>query len=204
MPIWQSIILGLVQGLGEFLPISSSGHLVLMQNIFGIDGGEVIFDTLLHVGTLVAIVIVLWKDIIDIIKKPIQKKTLMLIIATIPAVIAALFFKDFITEAFSGTYLGWGFLVTAVVLLVLGRAKKEEEADDSLNTINIKQAGLMGIFQAISILPGISRSGFTISGGLASGVSRKKAARFSFLMAVPAILGSLVFNLKDISEIGSA
>lgn len=198
MPIWQSIILGLVQGLGEFLPISSSGHLVLMQNIFGIEGQELVFDTLLHVGTLLAIFIVLWKDIVDIIKKPIQKVTLMLIIATIPAVISALFFKDFITEAFSGTYLGWGFLITAIVLLVLGRIKNSTDVTDKLDTISAKQAGIIGIFQAIAILPGISRAGFTISGGLLVGITRKKAARFSFLMAIPAILGSLIFNIKDI------
>ncbi len=204
MPIWQSIILGLVQGLGEFLPISSSGHLVLMQNAFGIEGGEMVFDTLLHVGTLAAVFIVLWKDIINIIKKPIQKITLMLIIATIPAVLAALFLNDFITEAFSGTYLGWGFLVTAVVLLILGRLKNDSDKTDSLDTIKTKQAGIMGAFQAIAILPGISRSGFSICGGLTCGVTRQKALRFSFLMSIPAILGSLVFNIKEIAELNSS
>lgn len=199
MPIWQSIILGLLQGLAEFLPISSSGHLVLFQNIFGIEGGEIVFDTLLHVGTLVAVFIVLWKDVVGIIKRPFQKVTLMLIIATIPAVVAALFLEDFITEAFSGKYLGWGFILTAVILLLISFVKvKSEDEDESLNTITAKQAGLMGIFQAIAILPGVSRSGSTISGGLFSGVTREKAARFSFLMSIPAILGSLVFNIKDI------
>jgi undecaprenyl-diphosphatase len=204
MPVWQSIILGILQGLAEFLPISSSGHLVLFQNIFGIDGGELVFDTLLHVGTLIAVFIVLWKDIVDILKKPFQKVTLMLIIATIPAVLAALFLEDFIGEAFTGTYLGWGFIVTAIVLASLSLVKSKEEDTHSLNTIDTKQAGIMGVFQAIAILPGISRSGFTISGGLFSGVTREKAARFSFLMSIPAILGSLVFNIKDIIEIDSA
>lgn len=203
MPIWQSIILGLVQGLGEFLPISSSGHLVLMQNIFGIQGGEIVFDTLLHVGTLVAVFIVLWKDIVDIIKRPFQKTTLMIIIATIPAVLVALFLEDFIKEAFGGAYLGWGFLVTAIVLYLLGKIKNNPDETDSLETVDAKQAGIMGVFQAIAILPGISRSGFSICGGLASGVTREKALRFSFLMSIPAILGSLVFNIKDILELSS-
>jgi undecaprenyl-diphosphatase len=196
--------LGILQGLAEFLPISSSGHLVLFQNIFGIEGGEIVFDTLLHVGTLIAVCIVLRKDILAILKRPIQKVTLMLIVATIPAVLAALFLEDFITEAFSGAYLGWGFLLTAAVLASLSLVKNKSEEDTSLNTINTKQAGIMGVFQAVAILPGISRSGATISGGLFSGVTREKAARFSFLMSIPAILGSLVFNIKDIIELGNA
>ena len=204
MPVWQSIVLGILQGLAEFLPVSSSGHLVLFQNIFGIDGGELVFDTLLHAGTLIAVCIVLWKDIVGIIKRPIQKVTLMLILATIPAVLAALFLEDFITEAFSGAYLGWGFLATALVLALLSLVKNKNEDDASLNTVNAKQAGIMGVFQAVAILPGISRSGFTISGGLFSGVSREKAARFSFLMSIPAILGSLVFNIKDIIDMDAA
>ena len=204
MPVWQSIILGILQGLAEFLPISSSGHLVLFQNIFGIEGGEIIFDTLLHLGTLVAVCIVLWKDIVGILKRPIQKVTLMLIIATIPAVIVTLFFEDFIIEAFGGAYLGWGFLATALVLALLSRVKCKSDDDVSLNTVNVKQAGIMGVFQAVAILPGVSRSGLTISGGLFSGVTREKAARFSFLLSIPAILGSLVFNIKDIIELDSA
>lgn len=204
MPVWQSIVLGILQGLAEFLPISSSGHLVLFQNIFGIEGGEVIFDTLLHAGTLIAVCIVLRKDIAGILRHPIQKVTLMLIIATIPAVLAALFLEDFITEAFTGSYLGWGFLATALVLALLSLVKNKNEDDASLNTVNTKQAGIMGVCQAVAILPGISRSGATISGGLFSGVTREKAARFSFLMSIPAILGSLVFNIKDIIEMDAA
>lgn len=204
MPVWQSIILGILQGLAEFLPVSSSGHLVLFQNIFGIEGGEILFDTLLHVGTLFAVIIVLRKDIMGIIKRPFQKVTLMLIIATIPAVIVAVFLKDFITEAFTGAYLGWGFLATAAVLAGLSFIKSKKDEEPSLNTISAKQAGIMGIFQAIAILPGISRSGLSISGGLFSGVTREKAARFSFLMSIPVILGSLVFNIKDIIEMDSS
>ena len=95
MPVWQSIILGIIQGLAEFLPISSSGHLVLFQNIFGMQGAELLLDTLLHAGTLIAVFIVLWKDKVGILKKPFQKVTLMLIIATIPAVNSCSVFRGF-------------------------------------------------------------------------------------------------------------
>lgn len=203
MTWWQAIILGLVQGLGEFLPISSSGHLVLFQNIFNIEGGELVFDTLLHLGTLIAVFIVLWKDIWEILKKPIRKVTLNIIIATIPAIIAALFFKDFITDAFSGSYLGWGFLFTAVILFLTIRVKDENKNTD-LDAITTKQTLAMGIMQALAILPGVSRAGSTICGGLYTKGNRDAITRFSFLMSIPAILGSVVFMIKDIAEIGSS
>ncbi|MBN2878185.1 MAG: undecaprenyl-diphosphate phosphatase [Clostridia bacterium] len=202
MTWWQAIILGIVQGLGEFLPISSSGHLVLFQNIFNVQENELIFDTLLHVGTLAAVFIVLWKDIWEILKHPFRKVTLFIIIATIPAVIAALFFDDFIESAFGGLYLGWGFLLTALVLF-LTAATKEKNSDSSLDKITLFQASVMGIMQAFAILPGISRSGSTICGGLYAKGNRDAVTRFSFLMAIPAILGSVVFQIKDIIEVGT-
>jgi len=202
MTWWQAIILGIVQGLGEFLPISSSGHLVLFQNIFNVQENELIFDTLLHVGTLAAVFIVLWKDIWEILKHPFRKVTLYIIIATIPAVIAALFFDDFIESAFGGLYLGWGFLFTAVVLF-LTAATKERNNDNSLDKITLFQAAVMGIMQALAILPGVSRSGSTICGGLYTKGNRDAVTRFSFLMAIPAILGSVVFQIKDIIEVGT-
>ena len=202
MTWWQAIILGIVQGLGEFLPISSSGHLVLFQNIFNIEGGELVFDALLHLGTLVAVFIVLWKDIWSILKKPIRRVTLNIIIATIPAVIAALFFEDFINDAFGGDYLGWGFLLTAVILILTTKIKQGTE-DNDLDKITTKQTLAMGVMQAVAILPGVSRSGSTICGGLFTKGNRDAVTRFSFLMSIPAILGSLVFLLKDIVEIGA-
>jgi len=203
MTWWQAIILGIVQGLGEFLPISSSGHLVLFQNIFNIEGGELLFDTLLHAGTLIAVFIVLWKDIWEIIKNPIRKVTLMIIIATIPAVLVALLFEDFITEAFGGAYLGWGFLLTAVILALTTKAMQATK-DNNLDKITLRQTIAMGIMQALAILPGVSRAGSTICGGLYTKGNRDAVTRFSFLMSIPAILGSLVFMIKDIAEIGSS
>lgn len=197
MPWWQALILGIVQGLGEFLPISSSGHLVLFQNIFGFSGNELLFDTLLHLGTLAAVFIALWSDIWDIFKKPIRKTTLMIIIATIPAVIVAVLFGDFLESLFSGEFLGWGFLLTAVILLLAGKIKVRNQ-DTKLDNITFKQSIVMGILQAIAIFPGVSRSGSTISGGLITGGNRDAVTRFAFLMSIPAILGSVVFQIKDI------
>lgn len=203
MTWWQAIILGIVQGLGEFLPISSSGHLVLFQNIFNIEGGELLFDTLLHAGTLIAVFIVLWKDIWEILKNPIRKVTLTIIIATIPAVIAALFFEDFINDAFGGAYLGWGFLLTAIILALTTKVVQATQ-DNNLDKITIPQSIAMGVMQAMAILPGVSRAGSTICGGLYTKGNRDAVTRFSFLMSIPAILGSLVFMIKDIVEIGAS
>lgn len=201
MTWWQAIILGIVQGLGEFLPISSSGHLVLFQNIFGLTGSHLLFDTLLHAGTLIAVFIALRQDIGPLFKKPFQKTTLLLIIATVPAVIATLAFGDFIETAFGGAYLGWGFLLTAAILLIAGRIKPAEQSE-ALNDMKYPQSVIMGIMQAVAILPGVSRSGSTICGGLAARANRDAVTRFSFLMSIPAILGSLVYQTKDILDLG--
>ena len=201
MPWWQALILGIVQGLGEFLPISSSGHLVLFQNIFGFEGNELLFDSLLHLGTLIAVFVALWPDIWSILKKPIRKVTLMIIIATIPAILAALFLEDFINKAFGGQYLGTGFLITAVILLITAKLPNRSK-DQDLDKVSLKQAGTMGLMQALAILPGVSRSGSTICGGLYTGGNREAVTRFSFLMSIPAILGALVFQVKDIAEVG--
>lgn len=191
MGILESILLGIVQGLTEFLPVSSSGHLVLLQNVFGISEPQLFFDTMLHLGTLVAVVIVMWENIVDIFKNFFSKMTLYLIIATIPAIVAALFFGDFFDKTFTGIYLGYEFLLTACVLALSEviskrvRSKREIGAGTSLT---------MGVMQAVAILPAVSRSGLTIAGGLVSGVNRREAAVFSFLMSIPAILGSVVLQ----------
>lgn len=190
MSILESIVLGLVQGLTEFLPVSSSGHLVLIQNIFGISEPQLFFDTMLHLGTLFAVVVVMWKDILDLFKKPFSKM-MYLVIATIPAVVFVLLFEDLVESAYSGIYLGYGFLFTACILslseVLSKRAKKKR-------SLKLGSVAAMGLMQAIAIFPGISRSGSTIAGGLACGIDRKKAARFSFLMSIPVILGSVILQ----------
>jgi len=213
MSIINAIILGIVQGLTEFLPVSSSGHLVLLQKIFKIDEPSLFFDTMLHVGTLIAVMTVLWKDIFEILKKPIQKLTGFLIIATIPAVIAALLFKDAIEDIFvSGKYLGFCFLITATLLVmaeILSRHNRNENhADEGHDGNGVKMtwfhALFIGIMQAFAIPPGISRSGATISGSLFCKLDRDFAARFSFLMSIPAILGAVVMQTKNLVKNSAA
>ncbi len=191
MNIWQAVLLGLIQGLCEFLPVSSSGHLVLFQEILGVNDPGILLDTLLHVGTLIAIFVVFWQDIWGMIKKPLSKPVYLLVVATIPAVIATLLLGDFFEVAFTGRFLGLGFLTTSIILFISG---KRQGAKREMNYID---ALVMGCFQAFAILPGVSRSGSTISGGLFRGVNREQAARFSFLMSIPAILGSVVLQIKD-------
>jgi len=188
MTIFQAAILGIVQGLTEFLPVSSSGHLVLAQKVLNLSGDYLTFDVMLHFATLLAVVVVLWKDIIEIIKHPFQKLTLSLIIASIPAVILAVFFEDAITAAFSGKFLAISFFITGVVLL-LGEwlaAKKTQTKTE----VGYWDALIIGLCQAVALLPGVSRSGMTLSGGLARGIDRVKTAKLSFLMSVIIILGS--------------
>lgn len=195
MSIFESIILGIVQGLTEFLPVSSSGHLVLLQNVFGISEPQLFFDTMLHLGSLVAVVIVLWKSIVDLFKNFFSKFTLYLIVATIPAVLFGLLFKDFFEGAFSGIYLGYGFLFTAIVLSVSEILAKRFAKKKNLG---FGSAAAMGIMQAIAMFPGASRSGSTIAGGLAFGLDRKRVASFSFMMSIPVILGSVFLQGVDI------
>jgi undecaprenyl-diphosphatase len=202
MDILKAIVLGIAQGLTEFLPVSSSGHLVLLQKIFGIKEAPLVFEVLLHVGTLAAVFVVLWKDILAILKKIIQPLTLYLIIGTIPAVIAALLFDKEIEEIFdTGKFLGVCFLITTVFLVTAELLSRRAIASNSLKKegeINWLDALVIGIMQAIAIPPGISRSGATISGALFRKLNRDTAARFSFLLSIPAILGALVLHLKDL------
>jgi len=191
MGILESIVLGIVQGLTEFLPVSSSGHLVLLQNVFGFSEPQLFFDTMLHLGTLIAVVVVMWQSILDLFRKPIR--LLYLVIATLPATIVA-FLVD-VDKLFVGKYLGYCFLLTAVFLtaaeLLSARVQKRRKV----------QAGTalgMGVMQAVALFPGVSRSGSTIAGGLALGVGRREAAAFSFLMSLPAILGSVVLQGYEI------
>jgi undecaprenyl-diphosphatase len=200
---FQALVLGAVQGLTEFLPVSSSGHLVLFQNMMHIGENPLLFDTLLHVGTLVAVVIFLWKDIVGLVKHPIRPLMLYLIIATIPAVLAALLFGKQIEAAFgsnAGIPLGLGFLVSAAIMFATPLFKPGKI---DMEKMGVLKPFLMGIAQAVAILPSVSRSGATIFTGVATDIKREDVARFSFLMSIPAILGSVVLNAKDIVSLGA-
>lgn len=197
----QAIILGLIQGLTEFLPISSSGHLVLFQKIFGINEPTLIFDTMVHVGTLAAVITVLWKEILALLKRPFQRLTWLLIAGTIPTGIIGIVFKDFFEEMFkSGSTLGIEFLITGCVILF---AERLNTGRKHVQETSYLDAAFIGIMQGAAIMPAISRSGLTISGALMRNLDREFAAKFSFLLSIPAILGAAVFQLKDIFEAGS-
>lgn len=205
MNILQAAILGLVQGLGEFLPISSSGHLLLARMLLGLDvtqmSGYHILDILLHVGTLVPILIVFWKDWWAILRNPFRSKTLLLLfIASMPTLLFKVVFDDFITSCETGWFLGVSFLLTGFFLLFAETfsAKMRDAADKP----GYKHAIVMGCMQGIALLPGVSRSGSTLAGGLLSGLNRKSAAKFSFMMSAPAIVGALLIDGKTAIEEG--
>ncbi len=194
MTILQAVILGIVQGIAEFLPISSSGHLVLFQKVLGVSEVTIFFDIILHIGTLIPVLIVYRKDIIEILKKPNQKMTYLLIVGTIPAVIVGLLFSDNIEQLFeTGKYIGFGFLFTGFVLMYADKtsqSKKKKEKD-----ITYKDALLVGSMQGLAILPAVSRSGSTIAGALFAGINKETAAKYSFLLSIPAIGGALVLQV---------
>lgn len=195
MSVLEAILLGLIQGLAEFLPVSSSGHLLLAQQIFGLQDTPLFFSVMLHIGTLVAVCIVLRRELAAIFRKPFSKFTLMLVLATVPTVIIALIFKLVLNDAFEGAYLGFGFMVTGVVLYCMDFFP---EGTRELYQINARDAITMGVAQGLGTLPGISRSGITIAGGSITGLTRDALARFSFLMSIPAILGALVLDLFNV------
>lgn len=201
MSVLQAIILGAMQGITEFLPVSSSGHLTLLQKVFGISEGTLLFDAMVHVGTLVAVFMVLWKDVWALIKRPFQPLSGFLIVATVPLVVVALVFKDAIEAAFTSTdFLGWAFLLTSLALLASDFLVKRGGARRKVRQMGVIDALVVGVLQAVAIIPGISRSGLTLSGALALKLDKDFAARFSFLLSIPAILGALVLQVRDLAS----
>lgn len=199
MTFLQAVILGLVQGLCEFLPVSSSGHLVLMQNIFGITDDVLFFDTMLHMGTLIAVFAVFYKTIWALLKRPLQKKVYLLLTATVVTAVFGIVFEARIEALFGGGLLGVGFLLTSLILLLSERLQSDRY---EIEQLNYAQAAGVGLIQAVAILPGVSRSGSTIAGSRFFGLNRDAAAEFSFILSIPPILGSLLLQLKDVAEEG--
>jgi len=189
MTIIEAIILGIIQGLTEFLPISSSGHLVIGQKVLGISVTGNVFEIVVHLGTLVSVLIVFWADIWQLITSlkstSTQKYILALAIGTIPAVIIGFVFKDVISGAFDNIrVVSITLLITGIILLATKFIKTR------LMDISIGRGLLIGIAQAMAIIPGISRSGMTISLGIYLGIAPGKAAKFSFLLGIPTIIGA--------------
>lgn len=201
MTYLESIILGIIQGLTEFLPVSSSGHIELGKAVLGIDlEDNILYTIVLHVATALSTVVVFRKDILEIFKDLFAfkwnegtKLSLYIVISMIPAAIIGLLFEEQIDNYFYGkiTFVGLMLLITAALLLFADKAK------NSRKDISPKIAFWVGIAQAIAILPGISRSGATISTTVLLNVSKEKAARFSFLMVLPLIFGKILNDLRD-------
>ncbi len=191
----QAIILGIIQGLTEFIPISSTGHLYLGRNFFGLEEAGLFLDTMLHLGTLIALV-VFYKDIlINLVKNPFSRITALLIIGTIPAVITGILFNDYFDSiSKTGVTIGWEFLITGVFLWFADSIKKGAKKVDD---ISLFDSFFIGSFQAFAIFPAISRSGMTIVGALIRKMDKEAAAYFSFLLSIPAICGGIIFQLKD-------
>lgn len=220
MTYLMSIFLGFVQGVAEFLPISSSGHLSIFQNFFGMDNpeeGHLFFDILLHLATLVSVCIFYRREIAEICREipgfvlslagrggekgivPARRLLLLIIIATLPLV-AVLFVNDYIELLYYNTgFIGFALLVTGCLLYI---SDKVTVGDKTERTATLKDALLVGIAQAIAVIPGLSRSGTTITSGILCGFDQSFAVKFSFLLSLPAILGANIFNLVDVAGEG--
>lgn len=210
MSIIESIILGIVQGLGEFLPISSSGHLVLASGLLNIEvnEGSLVFNVLLHFGTLIAVFVAFRKDIYQLIVEgilwikdgfklkgiPERKFILMIIISTIPLAFV-LPVKSAIEEMFSSTLVvGIALIYTSCILLLSDKIVKGQK---EIEKVTVKNAIVVGVMQAIAVIPGVSRAGSTITAGLFSGFKRELAVKYSFIMSIPVILGANILSVYD-------
>lgn len=185
--IFQYIFIGFIQGITEFLPISSSGHIVLFGSFFELDN-LLLVSIVAHFGTLFAVIYCYRKRLWQLVRHPINKTNLNLIVASIPTVVIFLVFHNFLENSFSTKTLIWGFLISAVLLLIADLKK------EGTKPINKKNAFYMGVSQGFALLPGISRSGSTLVCGLLLGVEKEKALDFSFLMSIPIILASGIFE----------
>lgn len=237
MELWKAIVMGIIQGIAEFLPISSSGHLAIFKHILNIDleSGGLFFDVLLHVGTLVAIFVAFWKDIkklfmdgvgivIDcavnvgtfvsnrfskeqkeyrkVIDNAYRKFVLLIIVSTIPTGIIGVLLQGIIEYA-STTLLipGIGLIITAILLAI---ADRNNSGRKRANQVSYTEAGIVGLAQGVATLPGISRSGTTITACLLCGFDKNFAVKYSFIMSIPAVLGAAILELKDITKISLA
>lgn len=197
MEIIALAILGLVQGLSEFLPISSSGHLLLIGKLFGITD-SIFVSILLHVATLLSILVVYRKDVVDMIKHPFSKQTTSICIATIPTCLIVLVLMPIVKKSFGGNFLYISFLISAIILLFVQIYSKKHVGKE----FSLKNALIMGIAQGFAVFPGVSRSGTTISAGLLSGGEKGECAKFSFLMSIPIILVSMAGEIFEICQGG--
>ncbi len=214
----MSIVLGLVQGVAEFLPISSSGHLSLFQTWFGLEEPDNLFNVLLHFATLIAVCVVYWRDIVEMVREfflgvaaltdrrrdngpvpPARRLVLMVILGTLPLLLV-LPIEDKV-EALGGNdlFVGIALLLTGVILFVSDRMARGKK---TARTATVRDALLVGCAQAVATVPGLSRSGTTIAAGMALGFERTFAVRFSFLLSLPAVLGATLLKVIDVAKDG--
>lgn len=208
----QAVVLGIVQGLTEFLPISSSGHVFLAPLLFpGMEDPGAGFTAVIQIGTIIAVLLYFWRDLLDMIKgwaaslkpgnpqTPQSKLGWAVILGTIPIAVVGLVLEDQIDTVFRGTYVVAGSLILFGIVLAIAEKVGKRERD--IKTVTLKDGLQIGLWQCIALIPGSSRSGCTITGGLFLGMERDTAARFSFLLSVPAILASGLYKLvkeKDV------
>jgi undecaprenyl-diphosphatase len=213
----EAIILGIIQGLTEFLPVSSSGHLVLFQRLFGLEEAELFFDVCVHLGTLLAVMVVFRQEIKNIIsalmrfisstgsKKTISQKiesdpdlkmALLIVIGSIPTAVLGFLFRGIADRLFASAFIAGLMLMVTGLLLWLTRWAATRVEQPGADRLTPKNALIIGVVQGLAIIPGISRSGSTISIGLLLGIGREMAARYSFLLSIPAIIGAGLLSLK--------
>ncbi len=220
MSYFQAVVLGLVQGLAEFLPISSSGHLALLQYFFKIESDNVLaFTVLMHLGTLISVFIAYAKDIWALIKElcytirdictgkgprinccETRRLGFMIIVATIPTAIIGLLFEDFFESLYSSLVaIGIGLVFTGTIMWL---SEKFGSGKNDVMLMKWRTAVFVGVMQGIAICPGVSRSGSTLVGGLAGGLKREFAVKFAFLISIPSILGSIILEIPSLFEEG--
>lgn len=220
MSVWNAIILGLVQGITEFLPISSSGHLSILNNLFDLtstDDGHLLFDVLMHLGTLAAVFVCYWQDIVRMFNEvlglinvgplvgqrqrhyPGARTFIMIVFATLPLVLILPVHKMIETLYYHNVFIGIALVLTGCMLFVADRMKPGTK---SAGGMTISDALIIGLCQCVATIPGLSRSGTTITAGIATGLEREFAVKFSFLLSIPAVLGANIVTLIDAFQQG--
>jgi|GEM_PF-5157 len=209
MNLVEAAILGVVQGATEYLPVSSSGHLVLVPSVLGFKKAPFVFDILVQMGTLLGVILYFWKDLADVAKAMVQglrDKTPFadptarigwwVCVSTVPAGVLGILLDDFFEEVFNSPRYSLYFLLLTAALLVVGEQFSKQERDE--RTLSLKEAVFIGFAQALALFPGVSRSGSTISAGMLMGLTREAAARYSFLMSIPVMVGAGVLALRKL------
>lgn len=210
MDIFQALVLGIIQGLTEWLPISSSGHLVIAEEVLGLSASKsLVFDLILHLGTLVAVIAFFRRELARIVVSFVKPRPAkgsqgaklrilgaLLLVGTIPAAVAGVLFKDAIEKAFDIRYVGLALIVNAAMLFAFERFWSRGTKKDA----RLSDAIVIGLFQAVAIIPGISRSGSTLGGGMIRGLERETAAVFAFLLSVPTLVGAFAYGLLSLDR----